>query len=81
MNSDLVELVQPLHLPGVLSGGPGLPVETDRVGRVVERQEIGVKNSSSDNCPRNGQLDKIDALFQGHYSRFTNQPVATFNPT
>ena len=29
---------------------------------------------------RNGQLDKIDALFQGHYSRFTNQPVATFNP-
>ncbi len=30
---------------------------------------------------RNGQLDKIDALFQGHYSRFTNQPVATFNPT
>ncbi|MBB1575803.1 MAG: DnaB-like helicase C-terminal domain-containing protein, partial [Propionibacterium sp.] len=28
---------------------------------------------------RNGQLDKIDALFQGHYSRFTNQPVVTFN--
>ncbi|MDO4646382.1 MAG: hypothetical protein Q4B02_11485 [Propionibacteriaceae bacterium] len=30
---------------------------------------------------RDSQLDKIDALFQGHYSRFTNQPVATFNPT
>ncbi len=25
---------------------------------------------------RNGQLDKIDALFQGHYSRFTNQPTS-----
>jgi hypothetical protein len=30
---------------------------------------------------RDSQLDKIDTLFQGHYSRFTNQPVATFNPT
>ncbi|RRD05359.1 replicative DNA helicase [Arachnia propionica] len=28
---------------------------------------------------RNGQLDRIDALFQGHYSRFTNQPSGTGN--
>lgn len=30
---------------------------------------------------RNDQFDKINALFQDHYSRFTNQPVATFSPT